>query len=130
MTWELATHCESWAMTYVLDADILPRLSVLTLEDLRDEVLKLVGRLQVPKYQVFQTFLNRRRRGCGSGESGGGYYDYAHGELADLNQVIDDLPRYDLSTSIARIPTCPRTTEAISWGESTCSFVSSSLQVV
>jgi hypothetical protein len=87
MTWELATKCESWATTYILDSDIVPRLSVLSLERLRDEVLELVGRLKVPKYQVVQSFwTGQSRHGC----CGGGSTDNASQDLEELNELIDD----------------------------------------
>jgi hypothetical protein len=87
MTWELATQCESWATTYILDSDIVPRLSVLALERLRDEVLELVGRLKVPKYQVVESFwTGHSRRACCWGAS----TDNASQDLEDLNELIDD----------------------------------------
>ena len=58
MTWDLAMRSQSFATTYVLDSDIVPRLSVHSLEVLRDESLKLLGRIKVPKYQIAQTFLS------------------------------------------------------------------------
>ena len=93
MTWDLATRCESWTTTFVLDSDLVPRLSVTHLEDLRDEILQLIGRLKVPKYQVFQTFWDTSRRGFGCFGGNGGYYgsmDTAEG-LDELNDLIDDL---------------------------------------
>lgn len=102
MTWELATGCDSWATTFILDNDIVPRLSVLALEDLRNETLELIGRIKVPKYKVFETFLKGRdgRKGCLYGSDGrndnsnASYYDE---DLDDLTQIIDetldDVPR-------------------------------------
>lgn len=87
MTWELATKCESWATSYILDSDIVPRLSVLALERLRDEVLELVARLKVPKYQVAQSFwTGNSRRACFWGAS----TDNASQDLEDLNELIDE----------------------------------------
>jgi hypothetical protein len=108
MTWELATQCESWTTTFVLDSDIVPRLSVSALEDLRNDILKLVGRLKVPKYQVVQSFVEPRRYGAGSGSDSGGCGrggcgrgcgrrgnrdrgDEYHEDLQELNQLIQDL---------------------------------------
>jgi hypothetical protein len=101
MTWELATRCEAWTTTFVLDADIVPRLSVLALEELRDETLQLFGRLKVPKHQVVQSFWNgNSRRGCLYGtttttanddDNNNSNHAHAAQDLEDLNQVIGDL---------------------------------------
>ncbi len=86
MTWELATACESWATSFVLDTDIVPRLSVLALQRLRDEVLDLIGRLKVPKYQVVESFwTGQSRRACCWGASS----DNAAQDLEDLDDLID-----------------------------------------
>ncbi|KAL3922149.1 MAG: hypothetical protein SGILL_002360 [Bacillariaceae sp.] len=96
MTWKMATDCTPWITSFVLDNEIVPRLSVLALEDLRDEVLELIGRIKVPKYKVFDTFLRgsdgRRRSWFGSLGYGSDYDD-----LEDLTHIIqdilDDVPR-------------------------------------
>jgi sn1-specific diacylglycerol lipase len=76
----------------VLDNDIVPRLSVLALEDLRDEVLDLVGRIKVPKYKVFETFLRGRdgRRGCLFGTDGTNA-DFYDDDLEDLTHILEDV---------------------------------------
>jgi sn1-specific diacylglycerol lipase len=87
MTWELATRCEAWATSFVLDSDIVPRLSVLTLERLRDEVLDLVGRLKVPKHEVLESFwTGQSRRACFFGAT----TNHAQQDLEDLNALIED----------------------------------------
>ena len=43
VSWELATDCNSWMTSFVLDNDIVPRLSVPALEDLRDDILESIG---------------------------------------------------------------------------------------
>jgi hypothetical protein len=101
MTWELATQCESWTTTFVLDSDIVPRLSVSALEELRNDILQLVGRLKVPKYQVLQSFVEPRRGGgggggcCGGSGRSGSHRDDSgeeyHQDLQELNQLIQDL---------------------------------------
>jgi Lipase (class 3) len=92
MTWKLATDCMPWTTSFILDNDIVPRLSVLALEDLRDEVLELIGRIKVPKYKVFETFLRGKdgRRGCLFGSDGttSNFYD---DDLDDLTHVIQDI---------------------------------------
>jgi hypothetical protein len=57
MTWELATQCHEWTTTFCLDSDLVPRLSVDSLEVLRDEILESIGRIKVPKYKVAQAFV-------------------------------------------------------------------------
>ena len=94
MTWDLATRCKEWATTFIFDSDIVPRLSVLSMEDLRDEVLQLIGRIKVPKYQVFETFIPRRADGgyCFGGSISGESAEEDLGqELAHLNQNISEI---------------------------------------
>lgn len=87
MSWELATKCEDWATTFVLDSDIVPRLSIPALERLRDEVLELVGRLKVPKYQVVESFWKvQSRKPCFPSNSSS---TNAQETLEALTQVID-----------------------------------------
>ena len=43
----LATGCKDFVTSFVLDCDIVPRLSVKTMECMRDEVLSLIGRIKV-----------------------------------------------------------------------------------
>ena len=57
MTWELATKCQEWTTTFVLDSDLVPRLSLDSLEWLRNDVLQIIGRVKVPKYRVAQTLI-------------------------------------------------------------------------
>lgn len=49
LTWELATACNDWCTSFVLDTDLVPRLSRESMESLRDEVLELIPRIKVPK---------------------------------------------------------------------------------
>lgn len=95
MTWELATKCDEWSTSFVLDSDIVPRLSVLALEDLRDEVLDLIGRIKVPKYKVFENFLKGRdgRKSCLYGSDGrndNSDHMYYNDDLEELTQIIND----------------------------------------
>mmetsp|Transcript_2186 Transcript_2186/g.3791 ORF Transcript_2186/g.3791 Transcript_2186/m.3791 type:complete len:228 (+) Transcript_2186:1467-2150(+) len=50
----LATRCRSFVTTYVLNTDLVPRISTQTVERLRDEVLQTIARIKVPKQLVFQ----------------------------------------------------------------------------
>jgi sn1-specific diacylglycerol lipase len=44
---KLATGCKDFVTSFVLDSDLVPRLSVKTMEHIRDEVLSLIGRIKV-----------------------------------------------------------------------------------
>ena len=100
MTWEMATGCKTFATTFVLDSDIVPRLSVLALEGLRDEVLELIGRIKVPKHEVYQKFWkNRKNNGClfrgnSNGSSADDYnYEDDLDELTQtINETLDEVP--------------------------------------
>ena len=54
----LAEECSSWMTSYVLDCDLVPRMSLESFEDLRDSILEMICRIRVPKYQV----LSYRRK--------------------------------------------------------------------
>lgn len=101
MTWEMANNCKSFVTTFVLDSDIVPRLSVLAMETLRDEVLELIGRIKVPKYKVYQNFLsstqNQSNNGCFFGRRKGNSDDYSHEDDLDelteiINETLDGVP--------------------------------------
>lgn len=57
LTWDLATQCKEWCTTFVLDSDVVPRLSKEAIWKMRDEMLDLIGRVKVPKYVVAEKFL-------------------------------------------------------------------------
>ena len=48
----LSEELSEWTTSYILDADIVPRLSIQSFEALRREVLEMVCRIKIPKYQV------------------------------------------------------------------------------
>ncbi len=49
----LAEECSSWLTSFVLDADVIPRLAIHQFEVLRNSVLDMICRIKVSKYQVF-----------------------------------------------------------------------------
>lgn len=51
-TWDLATGCSEWCDSFFVDSDIVPRLSLESMDKLRDDMLEGIGRLKVPKIQV------------------------------------------------------------------------------
>ena len=56
-TWRMATECHEWCLAFVLDSDLVPRLTLDTMEHLRDEVLDLFGKIKVPKIDVARKVL-------------------------------------------------------------------------
>jgi hypothetical protein len=48
----LAAECGEWTTSFILDADIVGRLSIQSFEALRHEVLEMICRIKIPKYQV------------------------------------------------------------------------------
>jgi sn1-specific diacylglycerol lipase len=50
----LAEECSEWLTSYILDADIVPRLAVDSFEDLRNEVLEMICRIKIPKHHVLR----------------------------------------------------------------------------
>jgi len=61
-TWKFATECKDFVTTFVLDSDLVPRLSVATMEHLRDEILDVLGRIKVNKMQVAKSFVSQSLR--------------------------------------------------------------------
>ncbi|GAX28436.1 sn1-specific diacylglycerol lipase [Fistulifera solaris] len=51
-TWDLATGCSEWCDSFFVDSDIVPRLSLESMDKLRDDMLEGIGRLKVPKIHV------------------------------------------------------------------------------
>lgn len=50
----LAVQCQSFMKTYVLNTDLVPRISTRTVNRLRDKVLRMIARIKVPKRQIIQ----------------------------------------------------------------------------
>jgi len=61
-TWGMATECQDWCLAFVLDSDLVPRLSRDTMEHLRDEVLDLFGRIKVPKIELARKIFGSASR--------------------------------------------------------------------
>ena len=55
----LVEESTRWTTSYILDADIVPRLSIEAFEGLRNSLLEMICRIKIPKYQV----LSYRRKG-------------------------------------------------------------------
>jgi len=48
----MAESCKDYLTTYVLDTDIVPRMSFESMEHLRDDILECVARIKVTKHQA------------------------------------------------------------------------------
>lgn len=57
LTWNSATSCKDFVTSFVLDNELVPRLSLENMEQLRDEVLELILRAKVPKIEVAHDFV-------------------------------------------------------------------------
>ena len=86
LTMELAIGCREWCSSFVLDSDIVPRLSYDSMAAWRDEILELIGRIKVPKVEVLQRLLGQEhvKGGCNCE----GLFDPP---LDDPDSVIDDI---------------------------------------
>lgn len=43
LSWKLAIDCKAFVTSFVLDSDLVPRLSLENMEKLRDQTLDLIG---------------------------------------------------------------------------------------
>merc|ERR1712157_362600 len=57
ITWKLATQSKDFLTSYIFGNDLIPRLSVQNMEQLRNETLNLIGRISVPKIQVLRYII-------------------------------------------------------------------------
>lgn len=48
----MAQDCKEWVTSYVLDDDIVPRISMVALENFRNDMLDMIARLKVTKFQA------------------------------------------------------------------------------
>ena len=58
ITRKLAEGCKDFVSSFVLDSDLVPRLSVDSMEHLRNEVLEVIGRIKVPKVKIVEHALH------------------------------------------------------------------------
>lgn len=56
MSENAAKDCEKFTTAYVLDADIIPRASLTSLENLRVDLVDIISRIKVPKNKVMDEF--------------------------------------------------------------------------
>jgi sn1-specific diacylglycerol lipase len=50
----LAEESSSWVTSFAVDSDLIPRISKESVEALRNDVLEMIARIKVPKYEVFE----------------------------------------------------------------------------
>lgn len=60
----LAEECSTFITSFVVDADVIPRLSKESLEILRNDILEMIARIKVPKYQVLKLLRFPKTRYC------------------------------------------------------------------
>lgn len=50
----LSEESSAWITSFAVDSDLIPRISKESVEALRNDVLDMIARIKVPKYQVFK----------------------------------------------------------------------------
>jgi len=98
LTWELAKECSEFVNSFVLDSDIVPRLSVDNMERLRDEVLHLFARVKLSKYNIAQTMFWHGV--CGDVELGD--LDFLIQQNEDMLYDCDSVPDTDFARQLQR----------------------------
>lgn len=63
VTLKTALKCKEFVTSFVIGQDIVGRLSVYSMHHLRDEILKLIGQIRVPKIKVFQSLFKNEKGG-------------------------------------------------------------------
>jgi Lipase (class 3) len=114
LTWDMATQCQSWCTSFVLDAEVVPRLSFEALEYLRDEVLDLIGRIRVSKIEVARRVATKTLW-CRNKYKAGSRHDRARYDEYDVEQgttSVDELDELlnDLLIPLNDVPTTPEAT--------------------
>eukprot|EP00581_Thalassiosira_minuscula_P017688 CAMPEP_0183719448 /NCGR_PEP_ID=MMETSP0737-20130205/12381_1 /TAXON_ID=385413 /ORGANISM="Thalassiosira miniscula, Strain CCMP1093" /LENGTH=920 /DNA_ID=CAMNT_0025949167 /DNA_START=269 /DNA_END=3028 /DNA_ORIENTATION=- len=98
LTWELARECSEFVNSFVLDSDIVPRLSVNNMERLRDEVLHLIARVKLSKYEIAQRIFWHGV--CGDVELGD--LDFLIQQNEDMLYAPDNVPDSDFKRQLQR----------------------------
>lgn len=89
-TLKTAQQCDDFVTTFVINADVVPRVSASTMRLLRDELLDLVARIKVPKRQVLKMRVTDQR-----------LEDLPEGLGAFLFDE-DDIPESDFSSELTK----------------------------
>jgi Lipase (class 3) len=98
-TWRMATQCKDWCTSCVLDTDLVPRLTVESIERLRDEILDLIGRIKVPKAVIARRFTENTFRICTDQEGKTGNINT---DMADILYDHDEIPDSEYQQQLIR----------------------------
>ncbi len=96
ITWRLAKECSDFVNSFVLDSDLVPRLSLNNMERLRDEVLHLLARVKLSKYDIAKRIVSL------SGEVELGDLDFLLQENEDMLYPQDDIPDSEFLRQLQR----------------------------
>jgi sn1-specific diacylglycerol lipase len=105
LTWELAKQCSTFVNSFILDSDIVPRLSVNNVEYLRDEVLRLIARVKLSKYDIVRRIFWHGLFGSGDDnvdDADGGNANYSVQMTEDMLHPPDCVPESDFSRQLHR----------------------------
>ena len=110
----LAEECSEWLTSYIVDADLVPRLAVDSFEDLRNQVLEMICRIKIPKHQVLR--FRRHPGGFKDSETLSAFNSNALCQKDDMKdskfkQQLDQFYEFQASIRMARkaayIDMCP-----------------------
>ena len=101
ITWRLAKECSNFVNSFVLDSDLVPRLSIKNMERLRDEVLHLLARVKLSKYDIAKRILRHNM----NGEVELGDLDFLLQENEDMLYPQDEIPDSDFFRQLQRFET-------------------------
>jgi len=96
ITWRLAKECSDFVNTFILDSDLVPRLSINNMERLRDEVLHLLARVKLSKYDIAKRIYSLR------GEVELGDLDFLLTQNEDMLYPQDDIPDSEFLRQLQR----------------------------
>ena len=105
LSWDLAIHCQVWCTSFVLDTEVVPRMSFEALENLRDEVLDLIGRIRVSKIEVARRVAKKTLwcEGKEDAPHARARHEYDIEQAAASVEDLDDLLR-DLLLPLDEVP--------------------------
>ena len=88
MSQNVASECEEYLTSFILDADVIPRASLNSLENLRQDAVEMIGRIKVTKTQVFDEYTH----GCIKGDQESSRVDrlmYKEDEVPESEFVLE-----------------------------------------
>lgn len=90
----LADECSEWTTSYILDTDIVPRVSVESFEALRDETLEMIARIKIPKYKVMRYRKRAQKDGKGMSLDEFLAYSLHHKEDIEESKFVEQLREF------------------------------------